>query len=36
MDVIGKYEVKRDEMCRRAALLTPEVQSAILAGGDRA
>jgi hypothetical protein len=31
MDVIGKYEVKRDLVPTSGALLTPEVQSAILA-----
>ena len=31
MDVIGKYEVKRDLVPTSSALLTPEVQSAILA-----
>lgn len=31
MDVIGKYEVKRDLAPTRSALLKPEVQSAILA-----
>lgn len=31
MDVIGKFEVKRDLVPTRNALLTPEVQSAILA-----
>lgn len=31
MDVIGKYEIKRDLVPTSSALLTPEVQSAILA-----
>lgn len=31
MDVIGKYEVKRELVPTSSALLTPEVQSAILA-----